>query len=349
MSIPLPSTAVTLRALLLLGGGAMIAGSRLARRVPSFWEDPLPLLALAAGVLALALALVPRLAERWRALGALVAVIPGYWLLFRLHSFETFPQVDWLRPHTIDRGAWLPMAAVLVGLAAVRGVRARRARLRLLAGAGLLLGLIMAGAYQLSSQHFNQERIEPPAGLLYRSPVVQQGQLGQCFWSRQVIQGKPIAIMGSLVASERNVADLAHGIHLERAEKARAASGDPDQGRLQDRVRAALWAAQKAGSAAMLALQASVMLLLAPLALLMLLDVRPGRWVERLALGWLLLPCLGVALVNLLFHGVMAAAMLPDPARGRWGSIGLALGLALLCGLIERAGHTLFRSEARSP
>ncbi len=338
-----PTPAATLRALMLLGGSAMIAAAPLARRVPSVWEDPLPALAIASGGLAVLLAVVPRLPARWRAVGALFATIPGYWLLYRLHAFSTFPQLDWLRPHSIDRWAWLPMAAVLVGLAAVRGVTARRARVRLLSGLALLLGLGMAGGYWFRSQHFNQERIEAPTGLLYRSPVVVEGELSECFWSRQVIQGRPVSLLGTIMASERNVADLAHGIHLERAEAQRSASGDPGQGRLQDRLRALLWSLQKAGSAAMLVLQAATMLLLAPLALLMVLDIRPGRLVQRLALGWLLLPTLGVALANLLFHATMAFALLPDPARDRWSSIALAGGLALLCLLVERAGFVLTR------
>lgn len=342
----LPS-GTALRLLLLIGGALLLMGAQLARRVPSFWEDPLPTLATLAGLLALGMALVPRLQPRWRALGGLVAAAPGYWLLFRLHAFQTFPQLDWLRVHSIDREAWLPMAAVLVGLVVVRGVRARRARLRLLAGLGMLLALGMAGAYWFTPQHFNQERIEPPSGLLYRSPVVQQGQLTECFWSRQVMQGKPIALMGTLTASERNVADLAHGIHLQRSEQLRASSGDPGKGKLQDGVRGLLWNLHKAGSAAMLLLQASVMLLYIPLAVLMVLDLRPGRLVERIALTWLLLPCLGVAVVNLLFHGVMAGVMLPDPAHDRWGSIGLALGMALLCALLERAGNATFQGEVR--
>jgi hypothetical protein len=352
MSVTRPTLGhgATLRALLLIGGILLLSGAPMARRFPSVFEDPLPLIAGLAGGLALVLAAIPRCTPRLLAVGGLLAAVPGTWLLFRLHVFSTAPQVDWLRPMSIDRAAWLPMGAVLVGLAAVRGVRARRSTVRLVTGLALLLSIGMAGAYQLGFQNFNQERIEAPTGLLYRSPVVQHGALGECFWSRQVIHGRPIALFGAILESERNVADLAHGIHLQKAEQHRATSGDPDQGRFGDRVRAALWALQKAATAVMLALQAALPLALSPLALLLVMGVKPPRWVERVALGWLLLPSLGVALCNLLFHGVMAIAALPDAARGRWGSIALALGLALLCLLVERAGRALTRApDARKP
>ncbi len=352
MSVPRPplGPGATLRVLLLIGGILLLSGAPMARRVPSVFEDPLPLIAGLAGVLALVLAAIPRCTPRLLAVGGLIAAVPGTWMLFRLHAFSTAPQVDWLRPMSIDRGAWLPMGAVLVGLAAVRGVRARRSTVRLVAGLALLLSIAMAGGYQLSFQHFNQERIEAPTGLLYRSPVVQDGVLTECFWSRQVIHGRPIALFGTILASERNVADLAHGIHLQQADQRRTASGDPDQERFGDRVRATLWALQKAATAAMLALQAALPVALAPLALLLVMGVKPPRWVERTALGWLLLPSLGVAVCNLLLHGVMALVGLPDAARGRWGSIALALSLALLCLLVERAGRALTRApDARKP
>ena len=338
-----------LRLLLICGGVLLLSGAPLARRVPSVFEDPLPLIAGLVGVLAIGTAAIPRCTPRLLAVAGLLAAIPGTWLLFRLHAFSTAPQVDWLRPMSIDRAAWLPMGAVMVGLAAVRGARARRANVRLIAGIVLLLSVGMGGAYQLSFQHFNMERIEAPTGLLYRSPVVQGGALTECFWSRQVIQGRPAKLLGTILQSERNVADLAHGIHLQQAEQRRAASADPNDGRLQERVRATLWAIQKAATAAMLALQAALPVVLAPLAMMLVMGVKPGRWVERAALGWLLLPSMGVALLNLIFHGVMALVALPDAARGRWGSIVLALSLALLCLLVERSGRALTRAvDARS-
>ncbi len=332
-----------LRVLLGLLAGPLLVGSRVAKRVPSVLEDPLPLLALLAGVLALGLAVVPRIRPVHRALGALLVATPGYWLLFRLHAYVTFPQVDWLRTHGIDRGAWLPMAAMLVAVVVARLVRGRRARGRLGGAGALLLALCMAGAYWFVPQHFNMERVEPQGGLLYLSPVVRDGELEHAFWTRRVIRGRPLSLLGTLVESERTVADLAHGMHLERSEQLRALAGDPSDAQLRDRVRAALWAVQKPATALMLIVQLGAMPLFLLVALGLLFGWRPGRWAGRILLSCWLLPTLGVALINLVFHLVMALCLLPDPVGERSASLALSVSLLLLVLALERAGAVLAR------
>lgn len=283
-----------------------------------------------------------------RALGSAGVAATGLALLLELHGFGSFPRVDWLRPWGIDPWAWLPMASLLLAVGAVPMIRARAAWPRVLAAGLCLAGLAVMVFFTQGMRHFEHDALEPVSSARHPSPVVLHGQLEQAFWTRQVYDGTPVRSLPSILASERAIACLAHGMHRER--ELRGGADPATTHPWRERIRGALWAAQYPATQAALVMQVSTLLLLPLLAGLCLLGPRTPAWLERGLWAWALLPSAGLALLNLGFQLALALSRIPDGAGRRWPLLLLDLGLLLVALQAASAGLAMGRApQRRSP
>jgi hypothetical protein len=333
------------RPLLALTALALLAGAAHAAGDGGDWQQPARAAQLAAGVLGLLGAAIPGLPARVRALGSVGVAAAGLALLLELHGFASFPRVDWLRPWGIDRWAWLPMASVLLAAGTVPLIRARAAWPRTLAAGLCLVGFALAVFFTQGTRHFEHDALEPISSARHPSPVVLHGQLEQAFWTRQVYDGTPLRSVPQILASERAIACLAHGMHRER--ELRGGADPATTNPWRSRVRGALWGVQHPATRAAVVLQLSTLLLLPLLAGLCLLGPRTPTWIERGLWAWALLPSAGVALLNLGFQLMLLLGGLPDGAGSRWPLLLLDLGLLLVATQAASAGWAIGRAPRR--
>lgn len=342
-----------LRLVLAVGGALVLLATLLAVILGPAGLGKLQAGLVGAGAIALLLGGVRRIPAPWVAALAVGLALYGYMVRVSGHVAVSFPFVDWIQPQSIDRSRVMPMLGVLLLLLAFRiTVASASARRRWVGGIPWrllgLAGVALLVHYWVVPKHFAIEVLYPDEGDSFSAPIVEEGRLSTCEWSRNIVHDVPIRVLPELIDNESIRARLAHGVHEDQALR-RVQAGELGEGaqRRESAVRNTLWILQRGLQAAVVALIAAAaglgLLLVIPLAA----GVRLPRLLSAPVAAWLFFTTLAIPLVNLVFHVAMLVTGLPDADRNRWTSIALTLGFAATVVLVDLAGRVLSQPDRK--
>lgn len=189
---------------------------------------------LGASINGLAAAVVLYVLHRrgWRRLVAVGATLlaVGIWIaVWRWHASVTAPEVDPVRPLSLDLLGPVGMVATLVLLAA-SGCEGRPARVVAgLASLVLLASWVVPQSFAVDVLSSGGDGAEVPI-------LGEDGRLATARWERLVVTGVPFLLLPARVANEGQVAEIARGI---------AMASNPGH----DALRSAMWGWQRAFTA----------------------------------------------------------------------------------------------------